>query len=354
MAIKNSAPLLPVFILGLGLVGCTPKSTEPGSDEIGTVQSSSSSLSPVPISNGGVSSIVPEIPPLSSQFNFSSISISSTNHSSSALSTANSSSSSSLSSPDPNISSSNMVANFGTAGCGNLAGLQSGTHTILVDALNREFILDIPTNYNPAHPYRLIFGWHWLGGNASQVSGSGFAGGFYGLKNLSQNSAIFVAPNGIDGGWPNTGGRDIAFLRRMLDTLKNSLCLDTTRFFSTGFSYGGMMSNTVGCNMAEQFRALAPMAGAIMGGCRNANSIAAMVIHGTGDTIVSYSSGQQSLESYRTRNGCSQQTTPIGNNGCIAYQGCAAGKPLVWCSFAGGHNIPRFSSQEIWGFFNQF
>ncbi len=69
---------------------------------------------------------------------------------------------------------------------------------------------------------------------------------YYGMKPLSNNTTIFVAPNRYsaeDNGWPNTNGRDMDFLRAMLDKFSNNeLCIDQQRIFSTGFSYGGMMS----------------------------------------------------------------------------------------------------------------
>lgn len=45
---------------------------------------------------------------------------------------------------------------------------------------------------------------------------------------------------------------------------------------------------------------------------------------------------------------------PEGSNGCVAYDGCDQGYPVVWCEFAGGHTVPQFASDEIWKFFSQF
>jgi poly(3-hydroxybutyrate) depolymerase len=87
-----------------------------------------------------------------------------------------------------------------TAGCGRTPSLTSGTHTIQSGGQNRTYILRIPDGYSNTHPYRLIFGLHWLNGTANNVASAGY----YGLQPLSNNSTIFVAPQGIDNGWANS------------------------------------------------------------------------------------------------------------------------------------------------------
>jgi poly(3-hydroxybutyrate) depolymerase len=66
-------------------------------------------------------------------------------------------------------------------------------------------------------------------------------------------------PNGL--GWLNDNGADIAFIGAMVEWAKENLCIDQSRIFATGFSYGGMISNLIGCQMSDVFRAVAPMAG---------------------------------------------------------------------------------------------
>jgi putative heme-binding domain-containing protein len=102
-------------------------------------------------------------------------------------------------------------------GCG-ATPLASGRATIDVGGTMREYILKVPDGYDASKPYKLIFGWHWRGGVANDVAtGSIIGGPYYGLESRAAGSAIFVAPEGIDMGWANTNGRDIAFLHSMLD-----------------------------------------------------------------------------------------------------------------------------------------
>jgi len=55
------------------------------------------------------------------------------------------------------------------------------------------------------------------------------APGFYGLCALADESAIFVAPNGINAGWANNAGSDLTFVDQILEQVQNSLCVDTTQ-----------------------------------------------------------------------------------------------------------------------------
>lgn len=77
--------------------------------------------------------------------------------------------------------------------------MRSGTYSIQSGGQNRSYVLRVPDNYDRNHPYRLIFGLHWLNGTAGNVSSNGW----YGLLPRSNNSTIFVAPQGIDNGWAN-------------------------------------------------------------------------------------------------------------------------------------------------------
>lgn len=250
-------------------------------------------------------------------------------------------------------SSSSSPGGVGSAGCGAPAGLSSGRHSINVAGLNREYILDVPSNYNPNDPYRLVFAWHWRGGSADNVASEQF----YGLKGQANGSAIFVAPDRIpaDNGWPNTNGRDMEFLRAMLAEFKSELCIDEDRIFSLGWSYGGMMSFAVGREMADTFRAIAPASGALWTPYNDSGlPMAAWITHGTSDSVVGYSSGEEARDLYVQANSCSNTTVPVQPAGCVEYQGCEVGHPVVWCPFNGGHSTPSYYSSAVWQFFSRF
>jgi poly(3-hydroxybutyrate) depolymerase len=245
----------------------------------------------------------------------------------------------------------------------------NGRASIDVSGTMREYILALPNNYDPNHAYKLIFGWHPLGGSAQQVA----SGGYYGLQNQGRNEAIFIAPEGLpfqgtNLGWANTNGRDLDFLRAMLDLFGSKLCVDQNRIFSAGFSFGGMFSYAAGCSSTSMMRAIAPMAGnTTVSGCENGTRpVAMMGFHGTVDSVVNISGGRTARDVFVRRNGCSMQTTPVmpswcdGLNqnfmpcSCVSYQGCMSGYPVIWCEYNADHMPAPNSAATIWNFFSQF
>jgi poly(3-hydroxybutyrate) depolymerase len=209
----------------------------------------------------------------------------------------------------------------------------------------------------------LIFTWHWLTGHAVDVMN----GGYYGLKSRSSGTAIFVSPEGLEGGsgaisgtgWWNADGEDIRFLEEMLDHFFNHLCIDPDRIFSTGFSFGGMMSNTIGCQKSDVFRAIAPMSGSLMGGCFNADAepIAFFGAHGDTDDFVTTASGREARDVIVQRNHCEGGTHPAGSpypDYCVEFNGCDDGYPVFWCEFPGQHQIWSDAGEPLWHFFQSF
>lgn len=243
-------------------------------------------------------------------------------------------------------------------GCGAAAPLESGTFMVDVGGRSRMYVLDVPENYDPATPYRLVFVWHPLGGSAGQVVG----GDYNGLLSLSDGTAIFVAPDGQDGanemvsgrGWWNEGGNDMLFFSAMLENLTNNLCVDQDRIFSTGFSFGGMMSYTVGYQF-DVFRAIAPCSGnltVIPHDDNNTEPLPIMAFHGNNDTFVTTSGGFDAFNQYAARNNCDTATEPMDPSPCVSYQGCDV--PTIWCEFPGGHEPWNQQPAAIWEFFSQF
>ena len=109
----------------------------------------------------------------------------------------------------------------------------------------------------------MIFGLHWLNGTASATGGSdGAVWAFYGQKQLSNNSTIFVAPQGLNNGWANTNGQDITLVDNILSLVQADLCIETTQVYAMGWSYGGAMSYALACARPSVFRAVVVYSGA--------------------------------------------------------------------------------------------
>lgn len=262
-----------------------------------------------------------------------------------------------------------------SAGCGKNPTLRSGNHSIQSGGKNRTFILRIPDNYNSNHPYRLIFGFHWLNGTAMDVATGQTvqrdAWAFYGLLPLSNNSTIFVAPQGLNNGWANMGGEDITFVDNMIRLIENDLCVDTSQRFALGFSYGGAMSYALACARADVFRAVAVYAGGLLSGCNGGNQpIAYFGAHGIRDGVLNISGGRSLRDRFVRNNGCNAQNAPEPPRGSLThitttYSGCRPGYPVVWAAFdedhisapqdgAPGDSARSWLPGETWRFFTQF
>ena len=259
-------------------------------------------------------------------------------------------------------------------GCGKTPTLTSGSRTIQSSGQSRGYILRIPDNYDNSRPYRLIFGYHWRGGTMQDVDGGGTTGAawsYYGLRAQANNSAIFVAPQGIGNGWPNSGGQDLKFTDDMVALIQGDLCVDTKQVYALGFSYGGGMSYALACARPAVFRAVAVYSGGVLSGCDGGTQPVAYIgIHGLGDGTLNISGGRSMRDRFVMNNGCTAQSPPEPRAGslthtCTTYQGCRAGYPVEWCVFDGGHTpgvvdgggddgARTWTKTEVWKFFSQF
>jgi poly(3-hydroxybutyrate) depolymerase len=268
-------------------------------------------------------------------------------------------------------------------GCGKTATLKNSPTTkinynqITSSGTSRQYILRYPDNYDNNHPYRLILAYHWSGGSAAQVFDcnqesskcSTTQSPFFGLWNLAKDSTIFIALDGLNGGWDNTNGRDFTFTDDVLTQVEADLCIDTSRVFANGFSFGAVMSAQLACVRPAVFRAVGVYSGSLAFGsatnpCDGTSTpVAYYGSHGTKDN---YSYGTTARDHFAQINGCKAQTPPdppAGGHLCTSYQGCSSGHPVRWCAFDGSAHTPSpvdngtattWNPQEAWSFFTQF
>lgn len=249
----------------------------------------------------------------------------------------------------------------------------SGVRSVNVNGKNRQFIVRVPNNYDRNKNYKLIFAFHWVGGSMNDISNGGTdreLWSYYGLQRQAGETAILVAPNGLNAGWANSGGEDIAFVDAMIKDIENNLCVDQRQRFALGFSYGGSMSYAVACARAKDFRAVAVLGGGQLSGCSGGNDpIAYIGIHGISDGTLNISGGKGMRDRFVRNNGCQNTNAPDPGRGSgkhvkTVYQGCRTGYPVTWISFDGGHipapvdNGPEsgarsYTPAEIWSFFTQ-
>ncbi|KAF2852730.1 carbohydrate esterase family 1 protein [Plenodomus tracheiphilus IPT5] len=255
----------------------------------------------------------------------------------------------------------------GTTGCEKTPTLTNGPQTMTINGKQRHWILRIPSNYNATHPYRFIFGLHWLSGTMNSVDSG--AAPYYGLQSLAQNSTIFVAPDGLNNGWANQNGEDITFLNAIRKQVEDDLCVNEKLRFSLGFSYGAAMSYSLACSAGKEFRAIAVLSGALLSGCAGGNDpVAFYGQHGVKDSVLPIESGRQIRDKFVKLNGCRPKTAlePVKGSRrrvTTVYEGCEY--PTQFTAFDGDHvalpddagndvGLNSFTPVEVWRFFSQF
>lgn len=263
-----------------------------------------------------------------------------------------------------------------SSGCGK-PSLKSGTHTISSAGLQRQYILHMPANYDANKPSRLIFGMHWMNGSMQAVQSAKF----YSYQTYDTGkTVILVAPQGYTDAspWRGRDDKDHVFFEDLHRHLLGSLCVDSSRVFMTGFSFGGMITNAISTIHQDRIRAAAGLGPAnwnIYLPPRNHEPIPWIQTTGMSDRTTPWVNDDArklgakyiALE-HAADNGCA---IPAGNNipiwksgphFCYDFQGCKAGYPVKVCTFGGVHtdiNSDPGSSvnwlhTESWQFFLQF
>jgi len=275
-----------------------------------------------------------------------------------------------------------------SAGCGKMPTIPSsqynnGSH-IAISAANmqREYILNVPANYDNTHPYRFVIAYHELNGNDDEM----YKNKYYHLLPLSNDTTIFVAPNGQKNnqncssasncGWPNPNDSDMLLADAVVAQIEQNFCIDTNRIFATGWSYGASMSYETACErplggttngVPGYIRSIAVYSAAqLSGSCKPMKPVAYYASHGTNDTVLNYDNqGLPLLSNMVAVDGCTAMTptkVTSGNHVCTNYMGCSMGYPVEFCSFNGPHTPDptdpgqgtSWEYQNVWTFLSQF
>jgi len=273
-----------------------------------------------------------------------------------------------------------------SAGCGKARSLADGNHTLASGGMNRTYLLRTPADYDNTHPYRVVFMFHWNYGSVNAIVNPPDADHntdrpFYGFGDLTDNKTIFVVPQGLaipgpGAGWANPNNRDVDFTDAMLDAITSDLCIDNSRVFTTGFSFGAGMSIALACVRPDKFRAAVVYEPGFISGVTSAQCTTAIPFfqsHGVDDPVLNYKTGLSVIDTFSAVNGCTAMTPampPQNGHSCVSYEGCSV--PTRFCNFSGEGNpfttslqghypVPKDPGQtaswvppEAWSFITQF
>jgi poly(3-hydroxybutyrate) depolymerase len=243
--------------------------------------------------------------------------------------------------PDGAVSTPN-----GGSGCGSTgAELARHNRTLDVNGVTREYTIEPPGE--SAGPVPIVLHFHGSGGTA--VDGPDF----WQVEEVSNRGAAFVYLQGLNGRWDvQNQGADVDFVKAIIEDVSEDYCVDTSRDFAFGFSFGAYQSNQLGCGLSDVLRAIAVVSGGGPNGGGCGDAIPALVIHGRNDPVVGFGSGESTRDYWHGANGCGDTTTPFDPAPCEQYEGCE--NPVVWCPHDGDHGVPAWTNQAIWNFFESF
>jgi polyhydroxybutyrate depolymerase len=176
----------------------------------------------------------------------------------------------------------------GSAGCDAATVVAAGQSR--VDLGDRCYLRNVPPAHADGEPVPVVLDLHGYAEGAevhalmSALGPFGDAAGF-----------VTVTPHGEGAvaGWDIAAdGADVDFIDQVLDDVEATLCVDRSRVYATGLSYGAFMTSTLACTDSERFAAVAPVAGVQdPAGCDPARPVPVLTFHGTDDEFVNYDGG---------------------------------------------------------------
>lgn len=171
--------------------------------------------------------------------------------------------------------------------------------SIVVDKMERTYILHIPVGFVTQKSYPLLLGFHGGGGSGEKFSRQTNFNAY-----ADKEGFIAAYPDGIEHNWNDGRGTtdseklgidDVKFVRALIEHLKGSLPIDAKRIYATGVSNGGIFSQRLACEMPDVFAAIGSDVGSIATNiapkCNPSKPISVVAIQGTADPFIPINGG---------------------------------------------------------------
>jgi polyhydroxybutyrate depolymerase len=150
----------------------------------------------------------------------------------------------------------------------------------------------IPAHWNGKTAVPVVLSFHGLGASAAQQrSTDGF------VAHSDKDNFIVVYPqaagaSAFGAAWDLKGAKEIPFVTALLDNLERRACVDTSRIYATGLSYGGAMTDLIACKLSKRIAAVAPVSAYLpKWPCTPPRRVPVMSFHGVEDHLLPYAGG---------------------------------------------------------------
>jgi polyhydroxybutyrate depolymerase len=248
--------------------------------------------------------------------------------------------------------------------------LHRSNGTLISSGEEREYLLHVPRSYDPAKATPLVISMH--GGALWPAAQRDIS-----LWNpvADRHGFIVVYPSGISGRGPRAwrAGRgpgqakDVKFISELIDTLKATYNIDSTRIYADGLSNGGGMAFALSCTLSDRIAAVGLVASAQFppfDWCADGPAVPMIAFHGTADRVTRYHGGTSWVgpvefpdiptwtASWARRNRCG--SSPVESSVAadvtrLEYTGCANDAAVVLYTVkGGGHTWPGGGPAPEW------
>ena len=171
---------------------------------------------------------------------------------------------------------------------------------ITIDGLEREYLVHLPSGYSSTSTCPVIFALHGGGGNYENTPA------LYNLNAAADKHHFMVVyPNAINKSWSmkgigsmvkenDPGIDDVKFISTLMDTLVRHHHADSTSFFCTGLSRGGIFSLFLASKLSGRFKAVASVCTSIPLSIADDFTFyptSILLINGTEDPLIPFDGG---------------------------------------------------------------
>ena len=246
---------------------------------------------------------------------------------------------------------------------------------LMVDGLERSYLLHIPPGLDDQQPLPVVFAFHGYNVNPKGMQTSSQFD-----EVADQEKFIVVYPFGVVFSWnsgseykPHYGSAladnvdDVGFTKQILSDLESRATIDPKRVYAMGFSQGGFLVYRLGCEMADTFAAIAAVsANHLFSNCEPTEPVSVIHIHGLKDTSELFAGGGkfehppviEGIELWADLNNCTDSREEKNESQGIThitYEPCNAGTSVeLYTTDSGIHNYARIgipTTEIIWDFF---
>lgn len=243
-------------------------------------------------------------------------------------------------------------------------GAPPNAQTLEVNGAPRTYLLHVPPGYAASQRVPLVLVLHGATQSAANVE---IMSGMDERADKEHFIAAYPEGTGRAPTW-NAGAccgyaqnnqiDDVAFVRALIGHLEQAYSIDPKRVYATGISNGAMMSYRLGCELAGEIAAIAPVEGAQDIPCHPSQPVSVIVFHGTADRLVPFNGGStpfqigqrrtdtsvmDAVDFWVQRDGCLSAPKTTGTSGVhiSTYSGCTAGTGVALYAIQGGrHDWP--------------